>query len=303
MHCDALTCEGAASVTAHSLRAGGALLQCFAAFVRGEDRFADTLLLCDKFDALCLSEGLHPVRSFSDIEQGQTNALLTVEGGGAIEGDIAKLETLYRRGVRMMTLVWNEPNRLGYPAFPDYQGLSAGNLAERETARGLTDVGREAVERMAELKMLADVSHGSDKLFEDVAEICKRKGVPFVASHSGANAVQSCARNLTDFQIRTLADCGGAVGLVFCADFLSRDLSREGQREALLAHARRILSVGGEDVLCLGSDFDGMPPNPYITGPADVPKLLEDFERAFSARVAEKIASGNFLRVFKEISQ
>lgn len=277
-------------------------MQCFAAFMRGEDRYADTLALCDKFDALCKKERLNPVRRFADIKENNINALLTVEGGGAIEGDPRKLEALYARGVRMMTLVWNEPNKLGYPAFPDYRGLTAGNLAERETAQGLTETGREIVERMAELKMLADVSHGSDKLFEDVAEICARKGVPFVASHSGANAVHSCARNLTDFQIRALADCGGVVGLVFCADFLSHDNSREGQRAALLAHAKHILSVGGEDVLSIGSDFDGMPPNPYIKGPADMPRLLEDLERAFGARAAEKIASKNFLRVFKEIS-
>ena len=58
---------------------------------------------------------------------------------------------------------------------------------------------------------------------------------------------------------------------------------------------------GGEDALALGSDFDGIPENPYLRTPADVPDFLEELEGAFGCRIAEKIAYGNFLRVFGEI--
>ena len=145
--------------------------------------------------------------------------------------------------------------------------------------------------------MLVDVSHASDKLFREVAAY-KR---PFVASHSNSAAVQAWARNLTDAQLKAVADCGGVVGLNFCMDFLSDDKSAEGQRRALLAHARHILSVAGEDTLALGSDFDGIPPNSFLPDPSHMPKFLGLLADAFGSRVAEKIAAGNFLRVFAEV--
>ncbi len=279
-------------------------MQCFAAFVNvREERYQSALALTEKFQTMCEKEGYSVVRGAHEINDEKINALLTVEEGGAIEGNLEKLEILYDRGVRMMTLTWNYPNEIGYPNFPDYEGLIAGRVPfkKRETERGLTPFGFACVERMGELGMIADVSHGSDRLFFDVAAVSKRIRKPFAASHSGANGAFCCARNLTDEQIRTLADCGGVVGLDFCADFLSDDESAEGQRAALLAHMRAILNAGGEDVAAIGSDFDGIPQNAYMRSPADMPRLLETFEKEFGARVAEKIAYRNFLRVMKDV--
>lgn len=301
LHCDVLTQTGTRQITAERLRSGNCLLQCFAAFIsERENRFARANELIDKFEALCESEGYYPIKTAKDLKQDAVNALLTVEEGGAIEGDLKKLDALYARGVRMMTLVWNYPNEIGFPNFPNYVGLLEGKstLREREAKRGLTAFGRETVSRMMERRMLVDVSHGSDKLFYDVADISRKKGVPFVASHSGAQSVHDCARNLTDDEIGTLADCGGVVGLDFCADFLSDDTSAEGQRAALLAHARAIVNAGGEETLALGSDFDGIPENAFMKNPACVPRLLDDFSHEFGSSVAEKIASKNFLRLF-----
>ena len=147
--------------------------------------------------------------------------------------------------------------------------------------------------------MIVDVSHGSDALVRDVKEVLH--DTPFVASHSDAASVFDCPRNLRDEEIRTIAESGGVIGLNFCADFLSEDKSKEGQRAAALAHAKAILNAGGEDVLALGSDFDGIPENAFLRSPADVPQLLADFEKAFGARVTEKIAKDNFLRVFRTV--
>ena len=138
-------------------------------------------------------------------------------------------------------------------------------------------------------------------LFSDVAALSRRSHIPFLASHSGADAVFSCARNLTDDQLKTLADCGGIVGLDFCADFLSDDKRAEGQRAALLAHAAHILKTGGEDVLALGSDFDGIPENAYMRSAACIPDLLEAFSSAFGERITEKIAAKNAMRLFGEV--
>lgn len=299
LHCDALTREGVAQVTGQSLSAGGCLLQCFAAFISPrEGRFCRALELADAFDELCKREGFHAVRTLSELKEDEINALFTIEEGGAIEGSLEKLDALFARGARMMTLTWNYPNEIGYPNFPDYEGLRSGvGFAEREGVRGLTKFGREAVERMNELGMIVDVSHGSDALFRDVADVSRS---PFVASHSGARSVFDCARNLTDEQIALLADRGGVVGLDFCADFTSSDQSAEGQRAALLAHARAIVNAGGEEVLALGSDFDGIPENPYLKDPSYVPLFLEDLEDAFGG-AAEKFARTNFLRVFGDV--
>lgn len=296
LHCDALTASGALQVTAERLAAGGCLLQCFAAFV-GEGGFARFCLLADKYDAMCEREGYHRVLCASDVREDAVNALFTSEGGAF--ATLEELEGLYERGVRMAGFVWNTPTGAGFPNFPEDTGLCAGRVSPsaREGERGLTEFGFAAAERMAQLGMIADVSHGSDRLFAEIASL-KR---PFVASHSNAASVQDWARNLTDAQIRMLADCGGVVGLNFCADFLSDDRSEQGQRAALLAHARAILDAGGEDVLAIGSDFDGIPANPWLPDPSHMPRLLQLLADAFGARIAQKAARDNVLRVLWEV--
>lgn len=300
LHCDALTkIEGVFQVTGEKLKESGCLLQCFAAFVEGKtDRFRRALALAERFETMCDAEGLTPVRSYADLASSAPCAMLTVENGGAVEGSLEKLALLYTRGVRLMTLVWNDPNEIGFPAFPDYEAVrrKRADKATRERVRGLTDFGHTCVAAMEKMGMIVDVSHASDALVEEVARIASK---PFVASHSGANAVYPCARNLTDEGIRAVAGSGGVIGLDFCADFLSDDLSYEGQRAALLSHAVHIVRTGGEDVLALGSDFDGIPENAYLRSASDMPRFLDDLVGLFGARIAEKIACGNALRVMK----
>ncbi len=300
LHSDTLTAEGEKQITKRRLEMGGCALQCFAAFVSArENRFRQAASLADSFYELCEREKIKPVTRSDEISSG-VNALLTVEDGGAIEGSLEKLVCLYERGVRMMTLTWNYENEIGYPAFFDYEGLLKGerSFADREEKRGLKPFGFQCVEKMNELGMMIDVSHGSDRLVKDVAASSKK---PFVASHSGARSVLDCARNLTDEGIRLIGESGGVVGLYFCADFLSPDLSEKGQREALLCHARAIVNAGGEDCLAIGSDFDGIPQNPYLKNPSVMPDFLERLSKEFGLERAEKFAFKNFLRVFSGI--
>ena len=327
LHCDALTSEGVLQVTKENLRRGGCMLQCFAAFVNVQKctpagRFARAVFLCEKFEEMCEKEGYRVVRKFSDIEEGKLNAMLTVEEGGAIEGSLEKLEEFYFRGVRMMTLTWNFENEIGAPSPtppPNKLGEGKVNATPNPYAReenacppcaggenacppcargGLTAFGRSAAERMKELGMIADVSHGSDRLVKDVAEIMRG---PFAASHSNARSVFPHPRNLGDREIRLIADSGGVIGLNFFADFLSPDRSAAGQREALLAHAEHIIKVGGEDVLAIGSDFDGIPENPYLKNPSLMPEFIMELQKKFGGDAAEKICRKNALRVFREV--
>ncbi len=297
LHADTLTAGEDTQITKARLEEGGCFLQCFAAFVSSRrDGFRQAVALADSFEEFCKREKINRVRSAEELGAG-VNALLTVEGGEAIEGSIENLAALSRRGVGMATLVWNYENEIGFPAFPDYEGLLAGKRSffEREEERGLKPFGFECVEAMNELGMIVDVSHGSDCLVKDVAA-CSNK--PFVASHSAARTVYDCPRNLSDEGIRLIADHGGVVGLCFCADFLSADPTADGQRSALLAHARAIVNAGGEDCLAIGSDFDGMPENPYLKNPAYVPNFLSLLEEEFGIGRTEKFAYSNFLRVF-----
>ena len=297
LHCDALTNEGVLQVTSENLRRGGCLLQCFAAFVdvrkcSPAGRFAQAVSLCEKFDAMCKREGYRPVRKFSEIEEGSLNAMLTVDKGGAIEGSLEKLEALFLRGVRMMTLTWNFENEIGAPNANAFG-------APTQTQTGLTAFGKTAVERMKELGMLADVSHGSDRLVRDVAKIMKH--TPFVASHSNAREVFPHPRNLGDGEIRRIADSGGVIGLNFFDGFLSAEKSAAGQKAALIAHAEHLIKVGGENVLALGSDFDGIPENPYLKNPACMPRFIEALQKKFGTRIAEKICRTNALRVLSAL--
>ncbi len=281
LHTDALTNEGVRSVTPASLKAGDCLLQCFAAFVP-KGGMARALSLCDKFDALCTEGGLHRFCRGGSLDMGAVNAMLTVEGGEALEGKIENLGILFERGVGLLTLVWNHRNEIGSP---------------HGSSEGLTPFGYDVLGRMGELGMIADVSHGSDKLFFEVAAWSQRRGIPFAASHSNARAVCPHPRNLSDGEIRTLSDCGGVMGLNFYDLFLGAEKTSEGQRAALLAHAGHIVQTGGEDVLCFGSDFDGIPQNAYMKSAADMPRLMDDLHEIFPARVVEKIAFRNAMRV------
>ncbi len=277
-------------------------MQCFAAFIQKARPFEAALSYADLFIEMCKAERYQPVRSYGDIRENAINAMLTLEDGAALEGNMENLESLYRRGYRMVGLLWNYPNEIGYPNFPNYEGLLHGTVSpfERETKRGLTAFGSEAVERMFALGMIVDAAHASDKTFYDVAKESQKAGVPFVVSHTASARVCPWSRNLTDGQLSLLADCGGVAGLNFCEDFLGGEKSGNGQREAILAHARHMIAAGGEDVLAIGSDFDGMPPSSYLPDASFMPRLFDELCVVFGERIAEKIARGNAERVLKD---
>ena len=242
------------------------------------------------------------VLQYSDIErnerEGKLSALLTVEEGAVCKGEIEKLEELYAKGVRMLTLTWNFPNELGYPNFREElfeQGFEV-MFHSPQTELGLTGRGREFVIRMEELGMIPDVSHLSDAGFYDVAAVTKR---PFVASHSNARAVSPCVRNLTDEMIRLLAERGGCMGLNFCPDFLEE--GSKGTVEAVVRHAKHIVKVGGIEVLGLGSDFDGIPGHEELPGAQSMDRLYDALKKqGFTESQLEKLFYRNVLRVYQD---
>ena len=170
------------------------------------------------------------------------------------------------------------------------------------TSGGLTEKGREFVAEMERLGMIPDVSHLSDAGFYDVLEVTRK---PFVASHSNARSVCRCTRNLSDEMIRRLAERGGCMGLNFCADFLREVPVGEenpGTIGDIVRHARHIVSVGGMEVLGLGSDFDGIDTHAELPGVQAMDRLWDALHKAgFRESDIDKIFYENVLRVYRDI--
>lgn len=254
----------------------GYAMQCFACFTdAGEipilgSHYEDVLAMTDLMHRTVLehSDQIAFAKDFAEYkknqDEGKLSVMLTVEEGGILDGHPDRLDRLYEEGIRMITLTWNYPNCIGFPN----KNLTYQN-------EGLTGFGREVLEQMDELGIVADVSHMSDGGFMDVWKYGKR---PFLATHSNARSIAGHPRNLTDEMLKKLADKGGITGLNFFGPFVNDN--GESTLDGLVCQARHILDVGGRNVLCIGSDFDGMTGEQELKGCQDMKKLVEAFEAA-----------------------
>ncbi|MGN0349575.1 MAG: dipeptidase [Roseburia sp.] len=237
---------------------------------------------------------LAPATSVVDLEknqkEGKISAFLTIENGGAVIESLEDVQDFYQRGVRLITLTWNHPNRLGFC-----------HSADREKMRrGLTDFGKEAVSYMQELGILVDVSHLSDGGFWDVAELSRKRGLPFVASHSNCRSLCAATRNLTDEMIRRLSECGGVIGLNFEPTFLSQEMP-VSTVERMCDHIQHLMHQGGEDCVAIGTDFDGISGRLEIDTCEKMPLFFEALRRrGLSFSKLEKLAYKNAKRVIRE---
>ncbi|MDE6557573.1 MAG: membrane dipeptidase [Clostridia bacterium] len=286
-------------VSVEKLKKSGCAAQCFALFTEGEKAAEDfEKFLAFYYAQIAVNPHILPVERYFDIEkaekEGKTTAILTVENMGFLNGDIYGIARLNKAGVKMASLVWNTPNALAYPNLI-FKG-DMPDFAARES-RGLTDLGKQAVKELNANKIIVDVSHLSDGGVEDVLALSK---APVVASHSDCAAVHPVSRNLTDNQIKKIADGGGVVGLNFCHDFLCNE--GESAIESLYKNYVHLVKTGGEDVPALGTDFDGIPPYRELPDCTAVQTLFEYFSRrGVSDGALEKLARKNFYRVFKEV--
>jgi membrane dipeptidase len=212
---------------------------------------ADWMLACKTKEDLLQAE-----------QERKCAAILTVEGGAALAGDLSRVKTLADCGVRMLTLTWNGSCELG-------DGALVAN------PKGLTEFGQAAIPELERCGILLDVSHASEPLFYQVAQRATR---PFLATHSNAKTVCDHPRNLTDSQFQILKEQGGLVGLNFYPPFLT-DRSQAGLDD-ILRHAEHFLSLGGEDVLALGSDFDGAAMPKGMEGVQSLERLAEHFAKS-----------------------
>lgn len=263
-------------------------------------------------------------------------ALLGMEGGHMIENDLNKLELLFKRGVRYMTITWNNSTSWATSAADETTKNGALNA---DGTQGLTDFGRTVIKRMNELGMMVDVSHVGEQTFWDITKITTK---PIIASHSCVWNLCPHRRNLKDEQIKAIAKSGGVVFLNFYAGFIDStyeqkrntflkqhqsevdELIRQGKQKdyalmmvgdkykdelngmrpplsVLLNHLDYIVKLVGVDHVGLGSDFDGIEAPPLeLNGVEDMPLITKALlERGYSKKDIQKILGGNFLRVFE----
>lgn len=287
----------AGHVDLQRLRAGGVNLQVFALWVDA-DRYGNAPLrrCLELLDAVTreverLSGDMHLILTARDMDAAaaadKVGVLLSIEDGAALEGSLAALRAFYKLGVRAVGLTWNGRNELG-------EGVGAAQGA----GRGLTAFGREVVREMNRLGMIVDVSHLSEAGFWDVLEV---SDAPVVASHSNARSLCDHPRNLTDAQIKALAEKGGVIGINFYPRFLNEN--SQASVDDIVRHIDHIVSLVGPAHVGFGSDFDGISSTPR--GVEDVSRLGAVTEallaRGYSDDDVRAIIGGNFLRVFRRI--
>ena len=272
-------------------------IQVFAAFVDQKNISVSPMNHC-----LTLLQNMHEeikqnkdkltlIQSAKDLEtvakEKKMGAILSLEGGEALEGNLSAIWMYHQLGVRLITLTWNWANEIADGIFEARGG-------------GLTRFGKEAVGMMEQLGILIDVSHLSEQGFWDVVESTQK---PFVASHSCVNALCAHPRNLNDAQIACIIQRRGGIGINFYPVFLSE--KGTCTIEEILRHMEYILAMGGEDVLGIGSDFDGVSFLPEdIKGVQDIKGLILAMEeKNWNKKLQEKILFANFHRIFKESLQ
>jgi membrane dipeptidase len=269
------------------------------------------------------------------LKQQKLAAMFGVEGGHMIESDLNKLDKIYERGARYMTLTWNNSNPWATSAMDET--LKKDSLSK--THKGLTDFGKEVVKRMNQLGMMVDLSHVGEQTFWDAINTTSK---PVIVSHSNAYTLCPAFRNLKDEQIIAVAKNGGVIDLNFYSGFVDstfknkeahfilqhskelEELIKGGMVKeyalsvltdkyfdevqaarpplsALLAHLDYIVKLAGVDHVGIGSDFDGITSSPKelddVTNYELITKALID--KGYSKKEINKILGGNILRVLK----
>lgn len=242
-------------------------------------------------------------KSYNDIEkainENKFYVFIGLEGLSSIGENLDLIDFYYDFGARHASLTWNEENPLatGVRGNPD---------------RGLTKLGKLAVRKINEKNIILDVSHLNEKSFWDVVGITDK---PIIASHSNCKALCDVPRNLTDEQLRKIAELNGLVGINSFNEFVHKDLKKQNI-EMLVKHVAHMADVMGIDHVGIGMDYcdflDDSSMNSFSSQETSYTKGLEDASKTyniitemkkagFSAEEIEKIAYKNFHRIIKDV--
>lgn len=213
-------------------------------------------------------------KNINDVKQvlreGKAVALLSIEGSRAVGKEVSRLQEFYDKGVRMMTLTWNGKT-----------DVADGCMVEE--AGGITPFGEQVIAKMEEVGMLVDVSHLAEKGFWDVVNLTKK---PFIATHSNSKTLCNHPRNLTDEQFRIFVERKGLVGMNYYPLFVNGTM--EADIKEILPHIDHFLELGGEEVIAMGSDFDGAKMPKHMEGIGDVGYLYNLLVKRYGKEKADK---------------
>jgi len=216
---------------------------------------------------------------------GKKVIMLGIENGYAIGKDLSQLEHFAKRGIVYMTLCHNGDN--------DICDSAKGNAEHG----GLSPFGEKVVQEMNRLGIMVDMSHAAESSFYDALQVSQR---PIVCSHSSARALCDHPRNLTDEQMKALAQKGGVAQVTMYNGFLRTD----GQATILDAveHLNHMVNVMGIEHVGIGTDFDG---DGGVPGMANASEVINFTRRLLQERYTEEqiqmIWGGNFLRVMEQV--
>ncbi len=265
------------------------------------------------------------------------SCMIGVEGGHVIENDLSKLDALYDRGMRYLSLTWNNSTNWATSAKDETEKGDSLMFA------GLTNFGQQVVRRCNDLGVMIDISHAGEQTFWDVLEISTK---PIIASHSSVYTLCPHFRNLKDEQLLALEKNNGVVFVNFYPAYIDSTFSEKGKKirqdfqpqldslagifelesnelwyaentllepslsaaapdlDDVIDHIDYIADLIGVDHVGLGADWDGVEVLPVgIENIAKLPSLTKKLiERGYSLRDIRKILGGNFKRVFKDVT-
>ncbi len=175
-------------------------------------------------------------------------------------------------------------------------GASSSPLGWRRD-KGLTERGRAVIAAMDRHRVWLDLAHAHPQTFWD-AVACHDRDRPLIATHTGLSGVTPHWRNLSDEQVRAIADSGGVVGIMAASNFLG-----DGTLQALLRHAEHAIQVGGEAVAAIGTDLDGaiVPPRELRDGLGHLRLVAAMFARGWTAERVERVCSGNYWAAWRSL--
>ncbi|WP_407642349.1 dipeptidase [Aliiroseovarius halocynthiae] len=249
-----------------------------------------TLRELERLGALTICRSAADMRAA--FAAGKMAAILHMEGAEAIDADLHMLDVLHAAGLRSLGPVWSRPTIYG-------EGVPFRFPSSPDTGGGLTDHGLALVKRCNELKIMLDLSHLNEAGFWDVA---RHSEAPLVATHSNAHAITPHSRNLTDDQLRAIAESDGMVGLNFAVAFLREDgkMLADVPLTQMLKHLDHLIGILGEDRVGLGSDYDGAVVPKELTEASALPKLRQAMkEHGYGEDLIRKLCHENWLRVLE----
>ncbi|MHC4830696.1 MAG: dipeptidase [Planctomycetota bacterium] len=283
-------------ITIERVREGGLGLLVFAVYLLPRWRRKYRLGMwrqIEAFDALMAryKDHVEHARSVEDVhrirKQGRTACMLAVEGGHLLERDLSQLAPLREKGAIYLTLTHFDNNALSGSA--THPG--------RSRRRGLTALGRTAIDACNELGILVDVTHCSQPAKE---QALARSRQPVIYSHTGLQRKGGPDRLTGDHELRAVARSGGVVGIMLNPFFLNGTVW-DGDLDDVAAALAHIVKVAGPEHACIGSDMDsGLPLPRGLRDIGDYPKITEALLRhGLEEDVIRKIWGNNILTVLE----